>query len=142
MNLSKQIKLRKVKAATATGTDAIEGDVVDMSGYDGVAFFTTIATANAGNYLKAQQGAAATLSDGVDLAAQKVVADGNGAVVLLDVYRPTKRYVRPVVIRGAASVVGEICAVQYKGRKMPEVNTVANTIVSALLISPDELAIT
>jgi hypothetical protein len=138
LNLSKEIKLTKVKAASTTATTEILSDAVDMAGYEGVIFFTTIATANAGNYLKAQQGADGVITSPADLEGSKVVAAANGEVVFLDIYKPTDRYVRASVIRGATTVVGEIYALRYEGKVRPEVNNVTNTIIGLLLVSPEE----
>lgn len=141
MNLIKQVKLRLNKASSPSATTAVNGDTVDMQGCDGVLFVATIATANAGNYLKAQQSAAANMSDAADLAGSKVVAAADGEVVALDIFRPQERYVRPVVVRGAATIVGEIYAIQYDARMLPQDNNVTGAILATLLISPDEGAV-
>lgn len=142
MSLCKNVKITMVKASAASADTEVISDVVDMQGYDGVMFFTTIATANAGNYMKAQQAAVSAMTNAVDLAAQKVVAAANAQVVWIDIYKPTKRYITANVIRaGAATVVGDIYAIQYSGDKMPETNLVDDKLIGALLISPDEQAI-
>lgn len=142
MNFCKNFKITKVKAGAASAGTAVESDVVDMQGYEGVIFVTTIATANAGNYLKAQQGAIEALSDAVDLAATTVVATANAETVWLEVHKPSDRYVRAVVIRaGANTATGDIFAIRYNGRVKPETNVTTDTITGTLLISPAELAI-
>ncbi|RKN86748.1 hypothetical protein [Paenibacillus ginsengarvi] len=140
MNLSNGIKITKCAASAADGTTAINGAVLDMTGFEGVLFITAIGTANAGNILKAQIGAAADGSDAADLAGTKVVATANGQTVWLDVYRadPNQKYIRPVVVRGASTVVGEIYALQYESRKQVVNNNVANTIIGKLVVSPYE----
>lgn len=139
MQLSNEVKLRKIKASqTSAGTEVIS-DVVDMAGYEGVMFFATIATANAGNYLKAQQSPNAAMSDAADLENTKVVATANGQVVFLDIYKPAERYLTANVIRGGANtVVGDIYALQYEGKVKPEVNLVTDVIIGELHITPDE----
>lgn len=138
MQLSNEVLITKVKAAQATGTTEITSDIVDMSGYEGVVFFTAIATANAGNYIKGQQGAAANLSDVTDLEGTKVVAASDAQVVWLDIHKPQERYLRASVIRGATTVVGEIYALRYGGRVKPSDNDIASLIIGELHISPDE----
>lgn len=140
MNLSNAIKITKVAAgAGSAGTD-VNGETVDMSGYDGVVFFATIATANAGNFIKVQQGVNANGSGASDLAGTKVVAAENAQVVWVDVYRPLEsqgKYLRPVIDRGGTNTVtGDIYALQYSGRVSPQSNLVATKVVGELHISP------
>ena len=140
MNLSNGIKITKAAAAASAGTTAVNGTALDMSGYDGVLFFTTIATANAGNFLKAQIGSASDGSDAADLEGTKVVAAANGQVVWLDIYRadPNQKYIRPVIIRGASSAVGEVYALQYESRRQVIDNNIENTIIGVLAVNPYE----
>lgn len=141
MILSKNIKITKVKAGASSATTEVVSDAVDMQGYEGVLFITTIATANAGNYLKAQQADVAAMTNAVDLAAKKIVAAEDAQAVWLDIYRPTKRYITANVVRAAATTTGDIYAIQYGGKKKPETNLVEEELVGELLISPDEEAI-
>jgi hypothetical protein len=138
LNLSNGVKITKAKAASATATTAVNSDVIDMAGYEGVLFATAIATANAGNFIKVQQGDAADGSDAADLEGSKVVATADGQTVWADLYRPTKRYVRLVVTRGVTTVVGEIYALQYESRKQVVNNNVAGTIIGELMVSPNQ----
>ncbi|MBO9598638.1 MAG: hypothetical protein J7559_12580 [Cohnella sp.] len=138
--MSNGVKITKVASASASGTTAINGTAVDMTGYEGVLFFTTVATANAGNFLKAQIGAASDGSDGADLEGSKVVPAADGNVAWVDVYHadPSQKYIRPVVVRGAATIVGEIYALQYESRKQAINNNVANTIIGKLIVGAYE----
>lgn len=139
MNLSSEIKITKVKAAEVSAGTEVLSDEINMAGYDGVMFFTTLGTANAGNYMKAQQDDATGMASASDLENTKVVAEANAQVVWLDVYRPLKQFVRVSVIRaGAATTVGEIYALQYAGRMRPVDNVITNTIIGELHVSPEE----
>ena len=138
MNLSNGVKISQVAAASAAGTTAVNSEVVDMAGYEGVMFVTAIATANAGNHIKLQQGDEADGSDAADLEGSKQVATANGQTVWIDIYRPTKRYVRAVAARGVSTALGEIYAFQYEGRKQPASNNVTDEIIGELLVSPEE----
>lgn len=139
MNLSNGVKITKVAAASVTGTTAINGTALDMTGFEGVLFFAAIATANAGNFIKAQIGNLADGSDGADLAETKVVAAADGQVVWVDVYRPdpNQKYIRPVVTRGVTTVVGEIYALQYESRKEVNNNNVTG-VIGKLVVNPYE----
>jgi len=137
MNLSSEIKITKIKDAEVSAGTEILTDEIDMAGFDGCLIFATIATANAGNYIKAQEDDVTGMASAADLGDTKVVAASNADVVWLDIYKPLKRYLRASVIRaGADTVVGEIYALQYSGRKFPISNLVANEIIGELHISP------
>lgn len=139
MNLSNGIKITKVKAAEATGTTEVLSDAVDMQGYEGVLFFTTVGSFNAGNYIKAKQDTDSGMATAADLEGSKVTPTANGEVAWLDIYRPQERYVQLSVIRaGATTTVGEIYALQYESRKQVVDNNVTDTIIGSLLVSPDE----
>lgn len=126
-------------AGAALAGTAVNGATLDMAGFDGVVIFGTIATANAGNYLKAQQGEASDASDMADLAGSKVVADANGSIVGFDLNRPKERYVRGVFIRaGAATITGDMYALRYHAHNQPTSNTIANVLKTLKLASPAE----
>ena len=139
MNLLKNVKITKVKNHSTDATGAVTSDAVDMQNYDGVVFFTTFAVANPANYLKAQQDENddSAFGDAEDLAGSKVVAASTNDVTWLDIYRPRKRYIRAYGERGGDSTaLGEIYAIQYNGRLLPETNLVTNEVIGKLLISP------
>jgi hypothetical protein len=137
--LMNNFKITLVKAAqTEAGTD-VTTDIIDMAGFEGVVFFGTIATANAANYIYAQQDTASNGATMADLAGTKVVAAANGQVVWLDIYKPEKRYVRAYIERGGANTAtGDFYAIQYQGRKGLISNLVANKLIGKILISPAE----
>lgn len=125
-----------VAAAGSAGT-AVNGAVTDLTGFDGAAFFCTIATANAGNYLKLQAGDAADGSDMADVAGSKVVAAANGQVVGIEVNRIGYKYVRPVVIRaGTNTATGDMYAVRFNAAVQPTTRQVTNTLITSILQSP------
>lgn len=141
MNLIQNIKLRKVAAGAVSAGTAVNSTAVDMQGFDGVLFFTTIATANSGNYINAAQGAASNGSDATDLEDTKVVAASSASGVWIDVYKPTDRYVRCEICRGGTNTAtGDIWAIQYGGRLYPEAatNLVTGELIGEMHISPDE----
>lgn len=129
-NLLPGIKLEQNAAgATSAGSD-VTGTAIDMQGYSGVVFFCTIATANAGNYLKAQAGATSGGASN-DLAGTKTVAASDGQLVKLEISRPLDRWVKPVIVRGGANTVtGPIYAIRYKAGVEPQDNTPAVIAVS------------
>ncbi len=145
MNLSKNVKIVKVAAGAASGTTAVNSEAIDMSNYDGCLLFGSIATANAGNYLKVTQGKDSAFAESEDLKGSKVVPARNGEVAFVDVYRPAEgqgKYLRASIVRTVATATGDVYAVLYNGRIKPEVNIVAEKMNGVLLISPEQEAIT
>jgi hypothetical protein len=137
--LSNNVKFTLVKAAQTAATTDVATDIIDMQGYEGVMFFGTIATANAANYIYAQQDTASNGATMADLEGTKVVAAANGEVVWLDIFKPSKRYIRAYIERGGASTAtGDFYAIQYNGRVGLETNLVTNKFIGELHISPDE----
>lgn len=130
MNLLDLTEIVKVAdGATSAGT-AVNGSTIDTSDCEGVIFFARIATANAGNFLKAQEGD--TSSPTADIAGSAVAAATNGQIVALDVHKPLKRYIRAVIVRaGADTVTGDVYAVKYGSRKLPESGADVNVILAS-----------
>ena len=139
MQLSNEVKVTRCTTQQEAGTADQSGSSIDMQGYDGVMFITTFGTANDGNYIKAQQDEndATGFGDAEDLAGTKTVSTGANNTVVLDVYRPLKRYIRAVGVITASSTIGPIFALQYKGRAKPEANETDDVIASKTVISPD-----
>ena len=121
--------VKAADGATSAGTD-VNGSTIDTSDCEGVVFFARIATANAGNFLKAQEGD--TTSPTADIAGSKVIATESGQIVALDVHKPLKRYIRAVIVRaGTNTVTGDLFAVKYGARKLPESGADVNVIVAS-----------
>lgn len=142
-NLLTSVKLDRVQAATAAGTSAINCDVVDTAGYEGVVFFTTFGTitASAVTSIKVQQGQVSNLSDAADLAGTGITVadDDDGQTFAVEVYRPRERYLRAVISRGTANaVVGEVYALLYGPAVQPVTNTVTDDVTVEIHISPAE----
>lgn len=129
MNLVKNTRLSIAITPTdgAAGTSDINGATLDMAGWDGVLMLVTFGaiTTGAVTSIKAQQGNAANLSDAADLAGTgQVIADtDDDKTFYIDLYKPTKRYVRLVVDRGTQNaVVASALYIQYRGAKAPAVH--------------------
>lgn len=143
-NLLKDIKVTRVMNAVAAGTTNQNGSTLDMSGWDGVLFVAQLGTLTATQVtgLKAQQGAAANMSDAADLLGTAVgpMADGDSnKCLVLDIYRPQERYVRCVVTRGTANaVIDGVMAIQYRGRKAPVTQDTTTIAANESHVSPVE----
>lgn len=142
MNFLQNCKITRVVNATAAGTTNINGSVLDMQGFEGVTFILMVGTLTATQVtgMKAQEGAASNLSDAADLAgtATGPFADGDSNKSLaLEIYKPMKRYIRPVVTRGTANaVVDGVIAIQWSARVKPPTQD-SNVVASKVVVSPE-----
>jgi len=141
MILSQHVKIIKVSAATGAGQTAINSTAVDMKGYEGVLFMVTVlAITTAGvQSINAAQDVASNGSF-TDLLGSKVTIadDDDNQTFWLDVYQPSKRYVRLEVARGTQdSAFGEIYAIMYGAHQLPEVNNTA-TVTGEAHLTPAE----
>lgn len=134
-NLSKNTKLIKVLALSASAGTALNSASVDMAGFEGVMFFGRMATSDVGNSAHVAQ--SADDSSFADLLGTSVVPGDDADSFLIDVYRPTDRYLRCEVVRsGADTIVGDIYAIQYGARVAP--TSQGATIDAETHISPAE----
>lgn len=120
------VKVTRVLAAQADGTGTQSGDILDMSGWEGVLFIAKFDDVDntAVLTLQAQQN---TVNSGTGMATLSgnstytaAAADADDDVLVLDVYRPRERYVRPQVVIGTANATTAcILAIQYGPRVLP-----------------------
>ncbi len=136
--LTENTSWREVGAniGAASNTDS-NSDIIDMTGWDGVVFACAIEdSANTGvAHLKAEANTAnsdtgmAAITSGDATATSAADDDLNGKLLVIDVYKPTKRYVQAVRTSGTANIAfGSLIAVLYRGRKFPvsEHSTIAD----------------
>lgn len=129
-NFHEYLQAAYAGAAVAAGSTTDNNSTrFDMSGYEGIVFFTTITdstdtgvisltvqqnSADSDTGMTAITGAVATATSAAD-------DDLNATVLLVDVYRPRERYVQGTRATATANgAFGEIYAVRYLGRKFPE----------------------
>ena len=127
LSLLKEAKFDKVLVATVAGTnDTLSGDILDLQDCDsvvGVAILGDVAATSVVT-LKAYTGDEAALGDGAyETVTATVTATATSAddkLLVLDVVKPGKRYVRFDVVRAtAAAVVDGVIAVRYNFRTEP-----------------------
>ncbi len=131
-------KIILAKAPQSAATSAVTSDIIDMAGFEGVLFLTRFGTANAGNYVKAQQDTDSAGGTMEDLEDTKVTSGTSDEGIYLDINRPQERYVRLHVTRTASSTLGEIWAICYGPRVAPLTHAVAGTLTGEAHVSPDE----
>jgi len=136
-NLSNEVKITKVVDYTSSAGSAVNSSSVDMQGYEGVLFITSLGTANASNTVNAAQ--SADDSTFADLEGTSVSSGSSDEDIWIDIYRPTDRYVRIEYVRsGANTTIEGGWAIQYGARYQPVDNTTSGTITGEDHVSPDE----
>jgi hypothetical protein len=145
MNLSQHTKVSSAVTPTAgaAGTSDINGTTLDMSGFEGVMVVVRMGaiTSGAVTSIKMQQGAASGMGDAADLAGtgQTIADDDDEQIFIIDLFRPTERYVRLVVDRGTQNaVVSSAHYIQYGPREMPTEMNATDAVTYERHISPAE----
>jgi hypothetical protein len=147
MILTDNIKIMEVLTPEGMANNtAKNSDRIDMSGWDGVVFVvpitdstdTGVATltvkqndSDSDSGMDALENAEATATSATD-------GDLNDQLLIVDVYRPTKRYVQGVITSDVANMAfGNMIAILYNGSKFPisQDDTVEDI---AQVASPDE----
>lgn len=140
--LTDNVKITKVKDYQTAATGDVTSDAVDMQadgGWDGVAFFTSYNTAAADNLIHAECSSDNASADAyADIAGSEIDGGSSDEDQLIDIYQPPERYVRCVAARGTSSVLGDIWAIQYRGRNLPHQNAVSGTLQVKRLVQPLE----
>ena len=116
--------------------ETLTGAGVDMLGYGGAVFIAEVQANEVANYdLKVQQASASDFSDAADLAGSKVTfATSTTAkgVAMVEVRRPTKRYLRPLLV--CANVTtgkgASVVALQYGNEYRPETGNTGKFLLS------------
>lgn len=128
-NLLKGVKISVLKAPTAAANNtAAFGTGVDMQGFEGVMFVCPITdcvntgvgtlsahqnSANSSSGAAAISGASAAATSGAD-------DDLNDKALVVDVFKPTDRYVLPKIVSATANIAfGNIIAIQYEAGAKP-----------------------
>lgn len=144
MSLTKNVKITRVSAAAAAGQTAVNSSILDMQGFDGVLFLVLTGDVSDTSVLtlKAEQNAVnsgtgmAALSGSAAFTAGATSADNK--ILSLDVFKPSKRYLRAALTRATANAaVDGIIAIQYGAQNRPAAHDVS-VIASALLNDPAE----
>lgn len=133
-------KFDKTSVAAGAATSAITGgDILDLAGFDSVCAIAILGEVTAASVvtLKAFTGDAAALGDGAyETATATKTAAGNdtdNTLLILDVVKPGKRYVRFDLTRADQNAVLDgIIAIRYNARTIPVTQgaDVANSEIS------------
>jgi hypothetical protein len=144
--LSSGIKVTRVMSAVAAGvTTPQTSTAVDMAGFQGVRFIVLLGVGSASSIgqVKATQAdtAAGSPVAFTDIAGSAGTAftptTDDNKVWILDIYRPARRFVKCVVIRGVGNtVIDGIIAEQYGPTKLPKTDDTTTVLGRSLLVSP------
>ena len=119
-------KVIRVKNAVAAGTSNQSTTAVDTAGYQGCRFIAAFGTLTA----TAVTSVKVTQADdsGISVNAEDLAGSGisltpstdDNKVVIVDVYRPSRRYLQLTILRGTANaVIDGVVAELYEGRLSP-----------------------
>jgi hypothetical protein len=140
ISLLKSCKVTRVMNDYTAGATSETGSSVDMNGFDGVMFLAAVGALSSTQVTELKAQSAPDNSTFNDIAGSHTgpLADANSnATLLLDIYRPQQRYVRPVFVRGTANaVIDGIWAIQYSGLRQPTTNDPTTVIATNYLKSP------
>lgn len=143
--ISNGVKTTRVMNAVAAGTTDQNSSSVDMQNFEGVEFTALLGalTATQVTQMKLQQSSDDGSSDGwSDIEGSQSTAmadDDDNQCIVVDIYKPTKRYVRAVLERGTANaVIDGIVAKQYNARKQPVTNDATTVQDTVKLVEPAE----
>ena len=139
MNLSKNCKITVVSAAATAATTAINSDILDMAGFDGVMFLALLGDVPSGSVLTltangnsaSSTSSPTPVSQAATAAFTAGAADADSKVLMVDVVKPTLRYAFATLTRTTHNaVVGGIIAIQYTANDKPTTQD-ATVIASA-----------
>ncbi|HLD93922.1 MAG TPA: hypothetical protein VI703_06950 [Anaerolineales bacterium] len=141
-NFSSDVKITKVKDASAAGQTAVNSDAVDMAGYESVLFLVNAGAITATG-VQSINAAESPTSGGTytDLAGSKVpiADDDDNQAFWVEIKRPLQRFVRLEIARATAdSAFGAIWAFQFGPSVKPQINNVVDAITGELWVSPAE----
>jgi hypothetical protein len=147
VHLTEKVVTEISHAPVAAGSaDVTDCNVVDMQNFDGCRFivgFGTIVTGGVQSINVKQADAKSSdtaLTSGQDLAGTKVTVadDGDNKLAIVDVYRPTKRYLQLLIKRATQnSTIDLAIHEKYGARKLP-VTQAATVSASESHSSPAE----
>lgn len=122
--LTDNVKITKVSDHTTAGTSDVTSSSVDMAGWDGVMFLTSLGTAAAGNIVTLHS----STDDSSFSATAALKSSGTSDEdVAVDLQSPINRYWKAVVTRGTSTTCETIWAVQYRGRAKAQTFAVSGT---------------
>ena len=112
MNFIGNVKISRVEDGAVAGVTVLTSDVIDMQNFDGLVFLAALGDvlATAVNVLQAQHSDVGDGSGMTNIVASVVswtadATDADNKLMLLEIFRPTKRFLRVTLTRTVANTV-------------------------------------
>ena len=143
MNFIDNTKMTRVENAAVAGVTVLTSDVIDMQNFDGLVFLAALGDVldTGVNVLQAQHSDVGDGSGMNDIAASVVsftagASDADNKLMLLEIFRPTKRFLRVTLTRSVANTVLDgIFAFQSNPAEAP-VTQHSSVLVKDFQLSP------
>jgi len=146
-HLTSRVKIIEAitEANGVAGMADINGSIVDMSGFEAIAFVVIfgaiVGTAVTGIRIQRDVDVAGGTMADIEGSAQAIADTDDGKIVISDVYRPGERYVRGVVDRGTANAtVRAAFYILYGSHEHPVSGHGATVVVEQLKDKPEGTA--
>lgn len=140
--LSKECKIVPIEDSVAAGKATTVGEIVDIKGFNSACFIYKLGavTDGAAITLKVYESAAANMANAAELAgasaAIAVTASDSEKMLVVDILRPRKRYLRPTIVTATQNVeIDSAFAILYNPATKPVVQPTA-VGVNTLVVSP------
>lgn len=130
------VKITKVLAAATSAATPVTSAIVDMQDYEGLVFVCAMVSGNVSNYLSVIDGNQSNLSDALPVSGLQAAAVSDGCTVAVEIDNPQKRYHAAVVNRAVGTVVGDMYAIQFSGKRRPTNNNILGVITAAMAVAP------
>lgn len=122
--LSDNVKITKLADHSAANTTDVTSAELDMVGFEGVVFLTSFGSAAANNLVTVH----GSNTSGAEAATTTTCGSGTSDEdVIVDVMRPSFRYLKLVASRGTSSTLESIWAIQYGARSKSQTSDVSGT---------------
>jgi len=138
-HLSRNVKKTLCQAPLAAASTGRAGAAVDMANWDGVEFAGSLGTYGTTSFatLKAQVSTSTTSWTDLTGATASSTAGVDDKLLIVDVFRPRQRYVRPFLTQhGTGGEYGGTIASQYGARKLPVTHASTTLAAAAVLTVP------
>ncbi len=137
--LTKAVKTVVVSTGSAAGTTNINCTTVDTAGYNAYRICVLLGTLTATQVttVKVQEFTADTAANYTDVtgAITNAAADGDGGkLMILEVYKPQQRWIRPIINRGTANAAITAAWVELHVPDFQPVSTTDTTNLSTVKI--------
>ena len=141
-SILKNTMIDRIQNAAVAGTsDTLSGDIVDLQGYDSAIIIAALGDVTNGAVvtLKAYCGDDSGLSDGAyksnTAAVTATATSADNKLLVLDVVRPGKRYLRGDLVRATANaVVDGVFVIRYNSKTKPRTQG-SDVVASALSVN-------